>query len=163
VQNGDHITIRQVRTDHSDVTRLAAEVQAYYVTIYGERDSSPMDHEEFVAPSGAFFVGYDEQTPVMMGGWRFHDPIEGYDARRPAEIKRMYVVWTARGRGLARAMLARLEQTAGAAGADALILETGRNQPDAVALYRSSGYTDIAQFGYYAGSPLAVHLGKRLG
>ena len=59
-------------------------------------------------------------------------------------------------------MLAHLERTAAAAGAGRIVLETGAPQPDAVALYRSSGYEPIPAFGHYADSPLSVPLGKRL-
>lgn len=156
----DPIVIREVRTDHADVAALAEEVQAYYVSIYGGPDESPMDHDEFAPPAGSFYLGYDGAVPVSMGGWRHHAPIQGFDAERPAEIKRMYVRASARGRGLARQMLAHLERSAVEAGADALILETGRVQPDAIALYRSSGFVDIPDFGFYAGEALAVHLGK---
>lgn len=158
----DPINIQQVRTDHADVAALADEVQAYYASIYGGPDASPMDHDEFAPPRGAFFVGYDGGRPVAMGGWRMHDPIKGYPAMNPAEIKRMYVVSVARGRGLARQLLAHLEQTARSAGADALVLETGLRQGDAIALYRSAGFSDIPAFGFYAGDALAVHLGKPL-
>lgn len=154
--------IRELRTDHRDVAALDEEVQAYYVSIYGSPDGSPMDHDEFTRPAGRFYLGYDGELPVSMGGWRLHAPIEGFPAQRPAEIKRMYVRSTARGRGLARQMLAHLERSAAEAGADALILETGSIQPDAVGLYRSSGFTDIPAFGFYAGEELAVHLGKLL-
>jgi GNAT superfamily N-acetyltransferase len=68
----------------------------------------------------------------------------------------------ARGKGLARAMLAELERTALAAGHSRVILETGRPQPEAVALYRSAEYTDIPAFGHYADAPLSIHLGKTL-
>jgi len=43
-----------------------------------------------------------------------------------------------------------------------MVLETGAPQPEAVALYRSSGYVPIPPFGHYAGSPLSVCLGKPL-
>jgi GNAT superfamily N-acetyltransferase len=99
-----------------------------------------------------------------MGGWRRHDPATSGDVpgSSPAEIKRMYVIELARGRGHARAILASLEETARASGADWLVLETGHTQPEAISLYRSSGYVDIPHFGHYADAPLAVHLGKPL-
>ena len=65
------------------------------------------------------------------------------DVRRPA----------ARGAGHARAMLAHLERTAAAAGHRAMVLETGTAQPEAIALYESSGYTPIPSFGHYRGRP----------
>jgi hypothetical protein len=43
-----------------------------------------------------------------------------------------------------------------------MVLETGSPQPEAVALYRSSGYQSIAAFGHYATSTRSIHLGKRL-
>jgi GNAT superfamily N-acetyltransferase len=97
-----------------------------------------------------------------MGGWRFLDPTLAPIGDRPAELKRMYVATQWRGRGLARQVLAVLEQSARVAGADALVLETGNFLMDAIGLYRSSGYDDIAAYGYYASEPRSLHLGKLL-
>ncbi|MGH3507063.1 MAG: GNAT family N-acetyltransferase [Nocardioidaceae bacterium] len=154
--------IRQVAYDDPDVTRLVEEVQRYYLRIYGGPDTSRVDPALFAPPGGAFYVGRLDRVPVAMGGWRLHQPGSAVLGHRAAEIKRMYVVEAARGRGLARAMLAHLEQTAIAAGADAMILETGREQPEAIALYRSAGYDDVPRFGHYAAEPEAVHLGRVL-
>ena len=154
--------IEAVAYDHADVARLTEQVQSYYGRIYGGPDTTPVDPAEFAPPSGSFFVGYRAGEPVTMGGWRFVRSALDIPASRPAEIKRMYVVESARGLGLAREMLRHLEVTASAAGADALVLETGQAQPDAIALYRSSGYTDIPRFGHYRNEPDAVHLGKLL-
>ena len=74
----------------------------------------------------------------------------------------MYVTPSARGRGLARRLLAELERTARAAGHQRVILETGSQQPEAVALYRSAGYAAIPAYGYYACSPHSMHFGKVL-
>jgi hypothetical protein len=43
-----------------------------------------------------------------------------------------------------------------------LVLETGVEQPEAIALYRSSGYVDVPSFGYYIDHDESVHLGKTL-
>ena len=91
-------------------------------------------------------MGYVDGEPVATGAWRRTD-VEALGSSRTAEVKRMYVAG-ARGAGHARAMLAHLEQTA-AAGAEAMILETGLAQPEAIALYESSGYTPIPCFGHY--------------
>ncbi len=74
----------------------------------------------------------------------------------------MYVRDRYRGRGLARMVLSHLEETAQSQGIARAILETGLMQPEAVALYRSSGYVAIPPFGYYADSGHSVHLGKPL-
>jgi ribosomal protein S18 acetylase RimI-like enzyme len=81
---------------------------------------------------------------------------------RPVEIKRMYVVEHARGRGIARRLLAHLEATAARAGADWALLETGSPQSAAIAMYRGRGYERAANFGYYADADGQVSLRKRL-
>jgi GNAT superfamily N-acetyltransferase len=148
------VRIEAVAYDHPDAVRLVGEVQQEYVIRYGGEDHGPVDPADFTPPSGLFLVGYASGAAVVCGGWR----ARGTDA----EIKRMYVAPAARGRGLARRMLAELERTARDAGHQRAILETGSMQPEAVALYRSSGYTEIPAYGYYAGSPHSMHFGKTL-
>ncbi len=146
--------IKQVGYGDPDASKLISEVQQEYVVRYGGPDDTPVDPAEFTPPSGLFLVGYADGVPVASGGWRSH----GDDA----EIKRMYVAPAARHRGLARQLLAELERSAAAAGHHRVILESGSQQPEAIALYRSSGYTPIAPFGHYAGARGAIHLGKQL-
>jgi putative acetyltransferase len=71
-----------------------------------------------------------------------------------AEIKRLYVRPHARGRGVGGALLRRLEHEALERGYQAVRLETGLRQPEAIRLYERSGYRLIDDFGVYAGSPL---------
>jgi len=156
--------LRAVRYDHPDVSALVAEVQQEYVRRYGGEDTTPLDAAQFVLPDGTFLVSYLAGRPVAMGGWRRHveerdGPVPG---DRAAEIKRMYVVPAARGRGIARALLAELERTAALAGCDVMVLESGLAQPEALTLYRSAGYTDIAPFGHYPDEEASVHLAKPL-
>lgn len=156
------VDLRECRLDHPDARALIEQVQGYYVTLYGGPDTTPIDPLEMARPDGAFFVGYLDRTPMMMGGWRFAlEPI-ALPVRRPAELKRMYVDPAYRGKGLARALLRYIETSATAAGADALVLETGSPQVEAIGLYRAHGYADIARFGHYKDEPDAVHLGKVL-
>jgi ribosomal protein S18 acetylase RimI-like enzyme len=74
----------------------------------------------------------------------------------------MYVTPEARGRGVARAVLAALEEAARTRGYAALRLETGLSQPEAIALYTSSGYAPTAPFGPYAPYPNARFYAKDL-
>ncbi|MGH3346872.1 MAG: GNAT family N-acetyltransferase [Nocardioides sp.] len=138
---------------HPDAFALIEAVQEEYVLRYGGRDDTPLDPVMFDPPRGSFFVGYVGDVPVASGAWRRRDDVEAFGTTETAEIKRMYVVPAARGAGHARAVLAHLERTAAAAGARAMVLETGAAQPEAITLYESSGYTPIAPFGHYAWSP----------
>ncbi|NYG57062.1 GNAT family N-acetyltransferase [Nocardioides perillae] len=148
--------------DHPDAQLLVAEVQQEYVRRYGGPDETPLDAAYFEPPAGSFFVGYLGAEPVATGAWRRRDDVEALGSRTTAEVKRMYVRPAARGRGLARRVLAHLEATARAAGAEVMVLETGTMQPEALALYASSGYVAVPAFGHYADAPLSRHLGRRL-
>ena len=59
-------------------------------------------------------------------------------------------------------MLAHLEETARAAGARAMVLETGMRQPEAIRLYASSGYVPVPGFGFYRDAPLSRCLARSL-
>jgi GNAT superfamily N-acetyltransferase len=150
--------------DDAVARALVDEVQQVYVERYGGHDETPMSVEDFAAPRGHFVVAHLDGEPAAMGGWRLRtgDAAHGLPGARPAEIKRMFVRAHLRGRGLSRVVLADLESTARKAGVDWLVLETGDRQPEAIGLYRSSGYSDIAQFGRYADEDGSVYLGKRL-
>ena len=73
-----------------------------------------------------------------------------------AEVKRMYVVKSARRKGIGRALLAELERQARGFGYRILRLETGNRQPEAVALYESCGFNRIPAFGKYIGNPVSI-------
>lgn len=118
------------------------------------------DHEPGAAPSAAdvdlFLVALDAAgAAVACGALRRLD-------ERSAEVKRMYVVPTARGSGVAAAVLRALETAAAGRGWTTLRLETGTEQPDAQRFYRREGYARIPLFGPYAGSTLSVCFERRL-
>ncbi|MET9220289.1 GNAT family N-acetyltransferase [Streptomyces sp. NPDC003300] len=155
--------IRTTRYDHPDAVKLNDLVQQEYVERYGDGDSTFMDAAHFDPPRGLYLLAYDEDGhAVASGGWRAQDDSPDGHADGDAEIKRMFVVARARGRGLARAILAELERTATAAGRTRMVLETGQRQPEAIALYRSCGYLPVPKFGYYRHDELSVCLGKPL-
>lgn len=155
------VEIQRVGYGHPDAVLLIEEVQAEYVVRYGGRDETPLDPLMFEPPDGSFFVGYLDGRPVATGAWR-RSAVEALGTARTAEVKRMYVAPAARGRGLARRMLAHLESSAADQGAEAMVLETGLAQPEAIALYESSGYQPIPSFGHYKDAPLSRCYGRRL-
>ncbi|MFE1410674.1 GNAT family N-acetyltransferase [Streptomyces sp. NPDC085524] len=145
------INLRAVPYDHPDAVKLNDQVQLEYQERYdGEGDETFLDPAMFVPPRGLYLIAYDASgAPVASGGWRSQEENdEGY-SDGDAELKRMYVVPEARGLGLARRILAVLEDDAREAGRTRMVLETGDQQPEAIALYLSSGYAMSAKFGFY--------------
>jgi GNAT superfamily N-acetyltransferase len=140
-----------VHYDHPDARKLNDAVQLEYAERYqSEGDLTPLDAAMFQPPHGLYLLAYDDEgNPVATGGWRTQDENEEGYADGDAEIKRMYVVSEARGRGLARRILAMLEEDARAAGRIRMVLETGTAQPEAMALYASSGYEPVPKVGLY--------------
>jgi GNAT superfamily N-acetyltransferase len=113
------------------------------VPLYGRIDRPGMPvagPEQFAPPGGAFLVGYDDGgAPVCGGGLkRLGDDV--------VEIKRMYVVPEARGRGVAGLLLAALGDAARELGYTRARLDTGPKQPHAERLYRAAGYEAIGNF-----------------
>ncbi|SIQ11306.1 putative acetyltransferase [Rhizobium sp. RU20A] len=79
-----------------------------------------------------------------------------------AEIKRMFVDPAARGLKIGRLLMEALAATATGEGLSAIRLETGIHQPEAIGLYRSGGYVEIAPFGDYKPDPLSLFMEKTL-
>ncbi|MDQ6786752.1 MAG: GNAT family N-acetyltransferase [Acidobacteriota bacterium] len=80
-----------------------------------------------------------------------------------AEIKRMFVREERRGCGIARSILSELESWASELGFSECILETGLKQPEAIALYRKSGYETIPNYGQYKDVANSVCMRKAFG
>jgi GNAT superfamily N-acetyltransferase len=136
------VRIEAVPLDGPDGARLIAEFVAEISSRYpGWTPSAGPSAEphEFVPPAGRFVVASIDGLPVGCGGYtRIGD--------HAAEIKRVYVRPDGRGGGVARAMLEHLESAARDAGYAFVRLDTGDQQPDALALFDSGGYTRIADY-----------------
>ncbi|MFF6926103.1 GNAT family N-acetyltransferase [Streptomyces californicus] len=150
--------------DHPDAVKLNDQVQLEYAERYGdEGDVTPLDPTTFTPPHGLYLIAYDErERPVATGGWRTQNRNDQGYWDGDAEIKRMFVIPEGRGRGLARRMLAALEEDARAAGRVRMVLETGDQQPEAVALYTSSGYAVCEKFGHYREYESSICMSKPL-
>jgi DNA-binding MarR family transcriptional regulator/GNAT superfamily N-acetyltransferase len=102
------------------------------------RSISAQAHE-LTPPAGVLVIAYLRQAPVGCGALKLHP-----DA--PGEIKRMWVAPRARGLGVGQRLLQELEHHARAAGCAVLRLETNRTLVEAISLYRSAGYQEVAAF-----------------
>jgi GNAT superfamily N-acetyltransferase len=136
------------RIDDPEAAALVDALLDDLAVRYGGRDAFHPDPESLAPPDGIFVVARVGGMPAGCGGFRrFADGV--------AEIKRMYVVPEARGRGVARALLADLEARARALGYSSIRLETGTNQPEAMALYQRAGYRAMVPYGHYRESPMS--------
>lgn len=124
--------------------KLRDAQQAELRALYGEDDiEHDMVGDDIVAMVVLRDGDRDDDEPVACGAIR--DLGDGV-----GELKRMYVVPHARGRGLSRLVVAELERIATDQGFDRLVLETGVLQVQAMGLYLSAGYRSIPNFGVYA-------------
>lgn len=78
------------------------------------------------------------------------------------EVKRMYTLPEHRGRGIAGKVLRELEKWAAELGCEKCMLETGKRQPEAIALYEKSGYRVIENYGQYVGVENSVCFEKEV-
>jgi GNAT superfamily N-acetyltransferase len=122
--------------------------------LYGRIDvphapsATPVD---FAPPGGSFLVGYEDGRAICAGGVKRLDD-------SACEIKRMYVVPEARGRGVARELLEALEDEGRALGYAVAKLDTGPEQPHAERMYRAAGYEDTDNFN---ANPFASFWGQK--
>jgi GNAT superfamily N-acetyltransferase len=155
LRDGTTARLRPLPYDHPVAQHLVEQVQQEYVQRYGGRDAAVVEPGEFVPPRGAFLVAEVDGVPAGCGAWRVLSP-------GVAEIKRVYVEPGFRRRGLARFVVAALEDGAARAGHRSVVLNTGQEQPEALALYAQLGYEPVTGYGVYACAPGAVFLGKDL-
>ncbi|HMD00018.1 MAG TPA: GNAT family N-acetyltransferase [Ferruginibacter sp.] len=101
-------------------------------------------------------VAYLDDQPVGCGA------IKPF-SERSMEVKRMYVIPELRGKGIASIVLKELEQWATELNYNKCFLETGKKQPEAIALYKKNGYNIIPNFGQYANVENSVCFEKLLG
>ena len=141
---------------HPPVRALVEELDAYLVPLYPAESNHLLDIETLRQPEMRFFAAWRGGEALAIGGCWLHD---GY-----AEVKRVYVRPAARGLGLAKQILQRIEDEALAHGRMVARLETGIHQPESLGLYRRMGYVERGAFGDYpADDPNSVFMEKQLG
>ena len=169
------VELRAESFTSSAARRLLALADAYNTRLYGHADASPLEPEEFEpARGGLFLVAYRDGELVACGGLRTAHPPAPSGA---GEVKRMYVVEVARRQGLGQVVLTALEElrkvvrqsfavtayqplnpagwreAAQRFGYSQVVLDTGRKQAAAHALYEARGYHRIPGFTIYRDSP----------
>ena len=121
------------------ISQYFAELDRRFDIGFDPSISISADADELRPPAGLVLLATLRSEPIGCGALKFHD-----DA--PTELKRMWVADSARGLGIGRRLLAELEAEASRAGSTIVRLETNGSLTEAIALYRSSGYTEVEPF-----------------
>jgi GNAT superfamily N-acetyltransferase len=152
------LSFRPVSLKADPAAALVSCMRAEMAALYDDLDIDAPDMpkagpNELGPPGGVFLVGSDSTgRPLCCGGLkRLSD--------EACEIKRMYVIPEARGRGVGRALLTALEQAASELGYRLTCLDTGPRQPDAERMYRRAGYKPIDNFN---ANPVASFFGEKV-
>lgn len=150
------VELRWVRLTDPAAQPLVHGLSGEYAERYGSNDEmQAFDPADFGPPDGAFVLVVEGGRTVAGGGIRRLDPC-------CAELKRMWTAPTHRRRGLARVVLAALEEAARERGFRRLLLETGPAQPEAIRLYSSAGFELVPGYGRYRDDPDALSYAKYL-
>ena len=156
------ILIRPERPDHPEVVAMLARLDEYLASLYDPEDNHILDVQALLAPEIDFLVAQGQGGLVGCGAARQMPAEPQTQGQAYGEIKRMYVDPSARGQRIAVRLLALLEERLKARGVMLALLETGRDQLEAVRLYERSGYVLRGSFGGYPDNGLSLFYEKRL-
>lgn len=105
---------------------------------------TPPNEADYRDDSGCFLVVEDDDGLLVgCGGLRM---IDGPEGRARAEIKHVWLLPAARGRGLAGRLLDELESVAKERGVQELVLDTHHSLTDAARLYERHGFSTISPY-----------------
>ncbi len=148
--------IQILRTDSSnpDFQNLVKKLDAYLAFIDGDETAFYSQYNKIDSLKNAVVL-FENGKALACGAIKKTDD-------HSMEVKRMYTEESARGKGFARKVLTELEDWARELGFESCVLETGKRQPDAIALYEKAGYKQIPNYGQYIGVENSVCFKKKL-
>ena len=161
----DPILIRRERPDQPEVRALLGALDDYLASLYPPEANHILAVDELLAPEVAFFVARAADEGGRPVGTAALRPMTGEPAtggRAFGEVKRMYVDPARRGQRIGARLLDALEGELRAAGVALALLETGRDQLEAVRLYERHGYRRRGAFAGYPDNGLSLFMEKVL-
>jgi putative acetyltransferase len=156
------VAIRPERADHPQVTALLDALDSCLGELYAPEANHILSIDELLAPEVSFFAAWQGDRIVGTGAVRRMPGEPGTQGEPYGEVKRMYVDPSVRGQRLGARLIAAIEDAAHTQGLRLAVLETGREQHEAVRLYERAGYTYRGPFGGYPDNGLSVFMQKRL-
>jgi putative acetyltransferase len=158
----EEIVIRRERPDQPDVVALLGALDRYLDALYPPEANHILAVEALLAPDVAFFVARAGGRAVGTAALRRRPGEAATSGERYGEVKRMFVAPEARGRGVGMRLLEALERHLRSEGLELALLETGRDQHEAMRLYERAGYRARAAFGGYPDNGLSMFLERRV-
>ena len=160
MSDSHEIQVEAALTATDEVRQLVGELETVLAVEYPPEQRHGLALDAIFQPQVRFFLARRQGTAVGCGGVALFADY--------AEVKRMYVRPSARGQGVAEAILARIEQEVRDNKLTVLRLETGDRQFAAMRLYVRAGFRECPAFGDYALKPpqaiaASVFFEKRLG
>jgi len=146
--------ILRTTSENNDFQNLVKKLDAYLAEIDGE-DHAFYDQYNKIDLLKNCIVIFEDDKPVACGAIKAIDD-------NTMEVKRMFTIPDYRGKGFAGTVLKELEIWAKELGYEKTVLETGKKQTEAVALYKKCGYAIIPNYGQYAGIENSVCFEKIL-
>ena len=159
---GPTIRIARERPDHPEVRPLLDALDRYLASLYAPQDNHILDLQALLAPDVDFRVAREDGQVVGCGAARRMPGEAATAGAAYGEIKRMYVDPARRGQRIAERLITELERGLAAQGIGLALLETGRDQREAVRLYERCGYRPRGPFGGYPDNGLSVFYGKQI-
>lgn len=148
------ITLQRTDSDNKDFQALVVLLDADLKVRDGEDNAFYAQFNKIDSLRNCV-VCYLDAQPVGCGAFKPY-------GESSVEIKRMYTLPDFRGRGLAHILLQELEQWAKELSYKSCVLETGKMQPEAIALYTKAEYEIIPNYGQYAGVENSVCFQKQI-
>lgn len=149
------IKVSLERPDSIEALNLFDESHGLKARYSADSVEHPFDPHDLASPPAVFAIARLDGKAVGCGAVRSLDGAVG-------EVKRVFVQPECRRMGIARRIMAMLEGQGLRNGFTTLRLETGTEQPEAVALYESLGYRKIPPFGEYVSDPYSICFEKDL-
>lgn len=146
--------LQRTHSENPDFHTLIGYLDAELCRIYNTKQE---DYEAYnkITDLPTVVVAYEDGAPVGCGCFKIFN-------ENTIELKRIYVLDSQRGKGIASSIVKELETWAAELDYRSAVLETGKGQPEAIGLYQKLGYTITENYGQYDGMEISVCMKKEL-
>ncbi|MDR1101034.1 MAG: GNAT family N-acetyltransferase [Clostridiales bacterium] len=149
--------IRQADSRHPDFLMLKEKLEDFLDGEYKNYDTPRREYrkgDEDIDLT-AVYIAYDNDAPIAISGFKMKDPTT-------AELKKVFVLPERTGGGIATNLVSLVENAAKSAGAESIVLKTGKPLRSAISLYLRLGYEFTPGYPPYQNDETAICMKKSL-